>query len=180
MSSTLATLRGRSDLPIPNGAVVLAYNDGTNDVPVPFTYNNGVLDMDFSSGFTKNTSVNTNESLYLRYSVGALHLVTSIGPNFITWMENEGGADAGSVSIYENAIVIRANGIQLDSDANSNPTYGTSSNPYNFTQASGTLANNNYYSTYLFQKALVLKYTTDDGINTEYAYFNTQIGERNT
>jgi hypothetical protein len=177
MSSVLSGFRGRSDLPIPNGAVVLTY--GSDDNVVPFTYNNGVLDMDFSSGFSSSTSI-TSDAVYLRYSEGALHLVTAIGPNFIVWMEDEGGADAGSVSIYENAIVIRANNIQIGEDPDSSSAYRTSPDPWNFTQAAGTIENNNYYSTYLFQKALVLKYTTGGGANTEYAYFNSQLGEKNT
>ena len=177
MSSVLRTLRGRSDLPIPNGAVVLTY--GGDDIPVPWTYNNGLLDMDFSSGFSASTIVDTNTTSYLRYSSNALHLVNAIGPNLIAWMEDEGSADAGSVTVYEYPIVIHANGIQIGLEPNSNPTTGTSSDPFNFTQSAGG-PSNNWYATYLFQKALVLRYTTGGGASTEYRYFNTQIGERNT
>lgn len=182
MSSVLSGYRGRSDVPIPNGAVVVSFLDANDiSIAVPFTFNNGILDMDFSSGFSSNKSIDT-DNVYFRYSINALHLVTGIGPNFIAWMEDAGNADAGSVSIYENAIVIRANGIQPFTDDNTlNPNVedvtGTSSTPYNFTNSAGSVANNNYYSTYLFKKALVLQYTVSGA--TQYRFFNSHIGEMN-
>jgi hypothetical protein len=182
MSSVLSGFRGRSDLPIPNGAVVVSFLDGDdNSLPVPFTFNNGILDMDFSSGFSSNKSIETDNA-YLRYSINALHLVTGIGPNLIAWMENAGGADAGSVRMYDNAIVIRANAIQpftnVDSEEpNVENVTGTSSTPYNFTNSAGSVANNNYYSTYLFKKALVLQYTVEG--TTQYRFFNSHVGEMN-
>lgn len=178
MSSVLSGFRGRSDLPIPNGAVVLTYStEGPDQQPVPWTYNNGTLDLDFSGDFTSNTSIDDGDA-FLRYSSGALHLVNSIGPNLIAWMEDRGNADAGSVTVHEYPIVIRANVIQPDSTGNESCTQ-TNNDPYNFTQSAGG-PNNNWFTTYLFQKAMVLKYTTNGGSTTEYRYFLTQIGERNT
>lgn len=179
MSSVLSGYRGRSDLPIPNGAVVLTYDTDGPTLPVPWTYDNGTLDLDFSGDFNSGTSMNENDTAFLRYSPNALHLVNAIGPNLVAWMENQGGADSGSVRVHEYPIVIRANGIQVNSNPNSDSTTGTSTDPYNFTQSAGG-PSNNWYATYLFQKALVLKYTTGGGATTEYRFFTTQIGERNT
>ena len=180
MSSVLSGFKGRSDLPIPNGAVVLTYESSANNdtyVPVPFTYSNGTLDMDFSGDFASDTVVSENRTAFLRYSAGAHHLVTAIGPNLVAWMENRGGADAGSVSIYENAVVIHANTISIGFTPDGDSATGTNTTPFNFSQSWGG-ANNNFFSTYLFQKALVLKYTVSG--STRYRFFNTQIGERNT
>lgn len=178
MTSVMSMLPGRSDLPTPGVAVVLSYDEGGETVPVPFTYSNGTLDMAFTSGFTSGTSVNDNETNYLRYSPNAIHLVTTIGPNFIAWMQNAGGADTGSVSIYQRGIVVRANALQLNSQPNSSPCTDESTTPYDFEAAQGTASDNNYFTTYLFKKALVLTFTKSG--TRYYRYFNTQIGEGNT
>ena len=177
MSSIIRQFANNTRLPYPSPAVILSYD---NDKVVPFTYNksNGVLDFDFSTGFTVSTGINTNNTLYIQgASFNAIHNVTDIGPNIVAWCEGtEVTADVGSVKILEKPIVVRTNQIAVTRDPNNDDTMEESDTPFDFENASGTVATS-YNATYVFKKPLVITYTIEDV--RKYRMFNTQF-EGNT
>jgi hypothetical protein len=177
MTSVLRQLANNTRLPYPSPAVTLTYGD--NKV-VPFTYNksNGVLDFDFSTGFTASTSIDSNNTVYIQgASFNALHNVTDIGPNIVAWCEgSQVNADVGSVKIVEKPIVVRTNQIAVLREPDDNEAMHESDTPFDFESASGSVATN-YNATYVFKKPLVLTYTREG--ERKYRMFNTQF-EGNT
>lgn len=188
MTSLLSSYKLGNTLPNPTGCVVLTYNDGTNDVPVPFIFDRrtSILDIKFdgtASGFDENTTMQTNDTKFFRgQTFNTLYTINGIGPNFIEWLENEGGATAGTVQIHEKPIIVPANVVQVNGDPNNWNSMETSTTPISFETANGG-PSNDYYATYLFKKPLVVKYTvTPTSPNlpyTEYRAFMTQF-EGNT
>ena len=168
-------------LPKPMNIVHLTYTSNGNDAPIPLTYNKqgGVLDLDFSGDFTETTSVSTNTTLYVQGSTfTAVHLVNSIGANLVAWATDNLGADADSITMYNNPVVVRANGVQLNLEPNSVNSWETGlTTPVDFASAAGSPALNDYYSTYLFKTPLVLRYTVSGTVL--YAVMATQF-EGNT
>ena len=168
-------------LPKPMNVVHLTYSSGGDEAPIPLTFNKrgNVLDLDFSGDFTATTSVNSNNTIYVQGSTfTALRMVMELGSNFIAWAENALGATPGSVVMYKNPVVVRANRLQINLDPNSVDSWGTGFLfPVDFDLAAGSPAFNDYYSTYLFKTPLVLQY--DNAGTTNYAVMNTQF-EGNT
>jgi hypothetical protein len=170
-------------LPKPNGVITPTYTVGGNDLAVPFTFNKqgGVLDFDFSGGFTAATEINPTDTVFIQGTTfTALRMVNSLGPNFVAWCEDGanhlGGqaADAGSVVLYSRPIVVRANQLQINLQPDENvEAFGAGfTTPINFELAAGSQLTNDYYTTYLFRTPLVIQYTVS-GV-TKYAVFNTQ------
>lgn len=173
MSSVIRQFANNTRLPYPSPAVVLTY--GNNKV-VPFTYNksNGVLDFDFSTGFTVSTGITNGNTVYIQgASFSAIHNVSDIGPNIVAWCEGtQVNADVGSVKIVEKPIVVRTNQIALTREPDNDTTMEESDTPFDFESASGTVATN-YNATYVFKKPLVVTYTIEDV--RKYRMFNTQF-----
>lgn len=170
-------------LPKPNGVITPTYTSDGNDLVVPFTFNKqgGVLDFDFSGGFTAATTINRTDTAFIQGSTfTALRMVNSLGPNFISWCENGANhldgeaADVGSVVLYNKPVVVRANqlAINLQPDDNVEAFGAGFTTPINFELAAGSLSTNDYYTTYLFRTPLVIQYAVS-GV-TQYAVFNTQ------
>jgi len=177
MTSVIRQFSNNSRLPDPFPAVALIYGDYQ---AVPLTYDKltGVLDFDFSSGFSASTDIHTNDSIYFRgCSLNAILPVSDIGPNMVAWLEGgEVGADSGSVKVVEKPIVVRANQVALGRDPNSDDVMEESDVPFDFDKASGTVTSS-YNATYLFKKPLVVEYTVASV--KKYRMFNTQF-EGNT
>ena len=114
--------------------------------------------------------------MYIRGSNNAaIRFVDKIGPNFISWLQNNEGIDVGSITVHEKPIVFRANLLLPNREPNNDHSMFESTNPISFEQSAGTSANN-YFTTYLFKKPLVLKYKKA-GI-TYYRTFTTQFGSQ--
>jgi hypothetical protein len=174
MSSVLRYTASNKELPTPDGLVVLTYSLAGDDVVVPLKFNkqSSVLDFDFETGFTASTSINSSTTAYVRgQSFGANQNVLGIGPNLISWLETTGGADAGTVEVYELPIVCRVNQLQINQEPNSVNAMSTSSLPFSFEQSEGTSANS-YFGTYIFKKPLVVRYL--NGGSIQYRVFTTQ------
>ena len=181
MSSTMRFRISGQAQPKPMNVIHLTYDSGDIQAPIPLTYNKqgGVLDLDFSGDFSATTEINTNRTFYVQGSTfTAVHIVNSIGANLVAWATNELGADSGSVTMYKNPVVVRANGVQLNLVPDSVDSWQTGiTTPVDFESAAGSPILNNYYSTYLFKAPLVLRYTV--GGSVEYAVMATQF-EGNT
>jgi hypothetical protein len=176
-------------LPKPGGVITPTFSSGSNDLAVPFTFNKqgGVLDFNFSGGFTAATSIQRTETVFVQGSTfTALSMVNSVGPNFIAWCENgannlldgsgnPAAADAGSVVLYNKPIIVRANQLEINLQPDNNVESFNSgfTTPINFELAAGSQTINNYYTTFLFRTPMVIEYKVS-GI-TLYAVFNTQF-----
>lgn len=175
MKSVISYTASQRNLPNPDGLVVLTYFDvNNNDVVVPIVYNKRtlVIDFDFSSGFDASTSIGSSQTAFVRgQSFGSDQLVLGIGPNIISWLETSGSADAGTVQVYELPIVCRVNQLEINQEPNNVNAMRTSSTPFSFDQAAGS-PTNNYYSTYVFRKPLVVQYLNSGTL--EYRIFTTQ------
>jgi hypothetical protein len=170
MSSVLTTIASNVVLPQPASVVTISY-DG---LPIQFALDkNGTLDFVFSNGFNVNADINRSTTMYVRGSNNsAIRLVNNIGPNFISWLETNEGVDVGSVTIYEKPIVFRTNLLLPNREPNSDQAMFESTEQITFDQSYGDEANK-YFTTFLFKKPLVLKYTKS-GI-TYYRCFTTQF-----
>ena len=171
MSSVFRTFASNILLPQPGSVVTISYNN----LPVQFSYDkkNGTLDFVFANGFDVNADISRSTTLYVRGSNNlAVRLVDKIGPNFISWMENNEGVDVGSISVYEKPIVFRANVLLPTREPNNDHAMFETTAKISFDESYGTKANN-YLTTFLFKKPLVLKYTKS-GI-TYYRSFTTQF-----
>lgn len=170
MSSVFRTIASNVELPQPGSVVTISYNG----LPIQFSYDrNGTLDFVFANGFDINADINRTTTMYIRGSNNsAIRLVDNIGPNFISWLETNEGVDVGSVTVYEKPIVFRANLLLPKREPNNDHAMFESTDPISFEQSAGNSANK-YFTTFLFKKPLVLKYTKS-GI-TYYRCFTTQF-----
>ena len=171
MSSVLRRVSSNIGLPQPGSVVTISYND----LPIQFSYDkkNGTLDFIFANGFDANVGINTSTTMYFRGSNNeAIRLVDKIGPNLISWMETNEGVDIGSISVYEKPIVFRANLLLATREPNSDQAMFESTEELSFEKSAGD-EENKYFTTFLFKKPLVLKYTKS-GI-TYYRSFTTQL-----
>jgi hypothetical protein len=170
MTSTLRTFASNVVLPHPNGVITISFLG----LPIQFTLDKkGTLDFVFANGFDVNADINKSTTLYVRGSNNmAIRLVDKIGPNFISWMETNEGVDVGSISIYEKPIVFRANLLLPTREPNNDMAMFETTDPISFEQSAGNSANN-YFSTFLFKKPLVLKYKKSGIIY--YRCFTTQF-----
>jgi hypothetical protein len=170
MSSVLRTVSSNIGLPQPGSVVTISYNG----LPIQFSHDrNGTLDFIFANGFDVNADINRTTTMYVRGSNNvAIRYVDKIGPNFKAWMETNEGVDVGSISVFEKPVVFRANLLLPNREPNNDHAMFESTNPLSFEQSPGTVANN-YFSTYLFKKPLVLKYKKS-GV-TYYRTFTTQF-----
>lgn len=170
MSSVVRTVSSNVELPQPASVVTISYQG----LPVQFSHDRrGTLDFVFANGFDKNADINRTTTMYMRGSNNAaIRLVDKIGPNFISWLETNEGVDVGSVTVYENAIVFRANLLLPNREPNNDHAMFESTNPISFEQSPRD-GSNEFFSTFLFKKPLVLKYKKS-GI-TYYRAFTTQF-----
>jgi len=170
MSSVLRTVSSNIGLPQPGSVVTISYNG----LPIQFSHDrNGTLDFIFANGFDVNADINRTTTMYVRGSNNvAIRYVDKIGPNFKAWMETNEGVDVGSISVFEKPVVFRANLLLPNREPNNDHAMFESTNPLSFEQSPGTVANN-YFTTYLFKKPLVLKYKKS-GV-TYYRTFTTQF-----
>lgn len=173
MSSLLRTVSSHIGLPQPGSVIAISYNG----LPIQFSHDrNGTLDFVFANGFGINADLNRSTTMYIRGSNNAaIRFVDKIGPNFISWLHNNEGIDVGSITVHEKPIVFRANLLLPTREPNNDHSMFESTTPISFEQSAGTSANN-YFTTYLFKKPLVLKYKKA-GI-TYYRSFTTQFGSQ--
>jgi len=170
MSSSFRTVSSNVELPQPGSVVTISFNG----LPIQFSHDgNGTLDFVFANGFNVNSDINITTTMYIRGSNNAaIRFVDKIGPNFISWLETNEGVDVGSVTVYEKPILFRANLLLPGREPNNDHAMFESTDPISFEQSAGNDANN-YFTTFLFKKPLVLKYTKS-GI-TYYRCFTTQF-----
>ena len=176
MSSVITSFPHNSTLPRPGIASHPTYSDSNNDyIALPFTYDKrtSTLDVQFNSQFTSTTNINNQGTIYISYSKStAPRLVLAIGNNLKSVLEEEFNADAGSISMVENPIVLRAVQVAKDLQPDSvGPIEADLLIQPNYEVASNV--------TYLFRKPLVVRYTQNSGADVRYGVLASQF-EGNT
>ena len=159
MSSANRVRAGARSLPLPEAVFLLKYDDNR---AVPFYYDkrNSALDVRFVNGFTDSTTVGGSNGMWVRANLENGHfLVNKLGSNFKTWYETAYDADEGSVTVYEPAVVVKANVVaSYDDPDNAGVFTEERSTPLSYESAEGTVSDD-YLATILFKKALVITYT---------------------
>lgn len=181
MSSAIRQRANAAFLPHPEPVCFISFDDNPF-TPVPFYYDKTTnsLDVKFVNGFTASSTVDgDDEDAWTRANLqNGLHLVTQVGPNFKTWYETAYGADAGSISVYEPGVVIKANVVVPYFAPNSESSFSDElSVPISYESAAGSEASD-YLATVLFKKALVITYTRSG--TRYYRGFATLWSEGNT
>jgi hypothetical protein len=158
---------------------------GGTVVPIPFSYKNGVLDINIQDGVLGDLittgilpeQIASNE--YKAKEMGGTGTVFSIGPNLRTWLENvasnpavfPGGSSLGRVEVQSGGVVTKA---QLTLDFNTpTPTPPFAIPVNNFAGATTTFSlrpdkptgdqyvygttTNNYFTSWIFKTPVVLK-----------------------
>jgi len=173
MSSSFRTVASNVVLPHAEGVITISYNG----LPIQFSHDrNGTLDFVFANGFNVNAGVSRTLTMYFRGSnYGAIRFVDKIGPNFTAWLVTKEGVDAGSITVFEKPVVFRANLLLPEREPNNDHSMFETTTPISYEQSPGTEANK-YFTTFLFKKPLVLRYTKS-GI-TYYRSFSTQFSSQ--
>ncbi len=158
------------------------------NVPFPFSYSNGVLDISYSGNTFEGDMVTTTgmppddnsaESDVAVQIIGGPRYVTSLGDNFKAYIRawRVGTIDAGSpINIYINPQVIR---VQEAQEENINASQGDSYRfstvpPASDTYPTGSVANN-YQTKYVFKTPLTFT-IVESGI-TQYITFKTAFDQ---
>ncbi len=180
MTSVLKQLSVISNKPYVNFVGGPCYTDTYgNKILFPFTFNNGVLDINPINGFSLTdgnlpVAIGTGDGGLVKLH-GGNNLVQNLGPNFKTYIENtkwDLGAtipNITSIDVYQPGIVTRVQ--QLDYRLNSNLPQNINPTDYSFSLSSNAPSPNlgmdyltNFGVTYVFYKPLIVSVTTTSGI----------------
>lgn len=149
---------------------------------IPFTYENGTLDIASYDNFNAYTGVPLQDSdiniynLFVYKMLGGEGLVTKLGPNFVryikAWRSTGTIAPVMSVSLYSSGVMTK---IQRSprSHLYSGSVYRADSAPPSgdlYTEGSDV---NNYRTSWVFKKPLTIQ-TIEDGV-AKYITFNTML-----
>jgi len=162
-----------------------SYDNGTNVVLFPFTYNNGVLDITYDGNNFESQMVDISENAPRSETdtivriLGGPRLVNSLGENFKEYIRAWRAAtiDAGSpINIYIAPQVLRVQQADISNiTANSNESFvvGTSP-PVSDDYIAGSTATQ-YDTTYVFKTPLT--FTIVEGGVTTYITFRTVLDQ---
>lgn len=144
-----------------------------DQVPIPFIYNNNVLDINIQDNVQADLiddgnfpGADTNPQCK---TFGGVGLVLNLGPNMLTWLTNYFtiiyGGSISSIAVYTPGQVIKAqytiestnNGAFLRSDVDDSTYAITSVPPSADEYVTGTLSNN-YRSVWIFKTPLTISF----------------------
>jgi len=161
------------------------YNNSgqTHYVLLPFTYDNGVLDMNARvPGFTPSDGEGDSNGFSWRMvkAMGADGLVHTLGSNFITWITNYIDNSISNIRIVTAPVMTK---VQMSVPSNGsilNGQYcirtGLDEAPSSDEFVTGT-PTSNYDTVYVFKTPLVISYTESG--DTQYASLYTQFSTPN-
>ena len=167
------------------------YYDGNlgHDVLIPFSYKNGVLDIadqDDSMTMINNGDIfnNYGESWRIVKQMGGEGRVTSLGPNFLTWitayLNYEYTVDSSSISIQVAPVMTRVQqtvSVNGPNQLNSKYaiTYGNTDKPSTDQYILDGNDANNYFSVWVFKSPITLNFYDSDGSSVKYISLYTQF-----
>jgi hypothetical protein len=156
-------------------------NDFEQSFPIPFTYVNGVLDIQITNSdvnnFVNNGTSPDDDTEYQSKFCGGVRLVTSLGDTLITYLRNriasyeEMDEYTGDVILYVKPTVTK---IQLAQPGDAQGltfenVYGVNDRPPSSDEYVGGDAANKYYTSWVFKTPMTIKYTSSIS-TTGYRY----------
>jgi hypothetical protein len=161
-----------------------SYNEGnvSEDVPIPFSVVNQILDITVTTSsvqtFIDNGNDPIDESRYQAKLMGGKELVTGLGPNFVSYLNNKiqqndslGSPYSGELLIVVNPTMTKA---QLAQPGNNTAlqfenVFGINDQAPTSDDFAGGDFSNNYYSTWVFYSPLTVRYVSSAS-TTGYRY----------
>jgi hypothetical protein len=164
------------------------FNDNVGSIfPVPFSLKNGVVDIniedDVDSELIENETPGTFLIEGLCKDIGGVGVATTLGPNFIRWLNNWVSDELDNsvldtFSVYIPSTMTKVQITDEDSDdfdvmenIITNSPYGISSDAPNGDNYINGNASNNYRTCWIFKTPLTIKFT-DNG-DARYLTYNT-------
>ena len=150
----------------------------SNDLPIPFTVTNAVLDINTEQStdvesFVNNGNLPGTAVSYQGKVLGGATPISSFGTNMTTWLrariqniESLGSPYGGPLNLYVRPLMVK---IQLASQAygqesmNDESVYGETSEPPTSTQYVGGAPSNDYLSAWVFKTPMTVQYVTESG-----------------
>ncbi len=152
------------------------------DVPIPFTYSNGVLDINITNSsvqdFVNNGTSPDDDTEFQAKFCGGMRLVQSLGQNLTTYLrkriesyEGISGEYLGDIILYIKPTVTK---VQLAQPGNVQGltfenVYGVNDQPPTSDQYVGGDVLNKYYTSWVFKTPMTIKYTSSNS-STGYRY----------
>jgi hypothetical protein len=157
-------------------------NELDEDIPIPFTVKNGVLDIAITNTsvetFINNGNTPEDDTEFQAKQMGGRRLITSLGPNFVTYLRRRiqdidslGGLYSGELVIFINPVMTK---IQLAqpgkvSGLTFENVYGVNDYPPSSDEYIGGSISNSYYTSWVFYKPLTVRFVSS-GSPTGYKY----------
>ena len=152
------------------------------DTPIPFTAKNGVLDIAITNSsvetFINDGNGPNDDTEFQVKQMGGRRLITSLGPNFTTYLRNRiqqidelGAMYSGELIIYINPVMSKvqlAQPGQVQGLTFEN-VYGVNNNPPTSDEYIGGDNSNNYFTAWVFYKPLTVRFVSSDS-PTGYKY----------
>lgn len=162
-----------------------AYYDNsldTNDTPVPFIYNNGELDIKIIDNvqidFIDDGDTPYYQPQWQGKQMGGLHIVTSLGPKMLEWLQNMLGeqyeATITDIRLYNNPTVTKMQFPVVSGDllqVGEVWAFTNTAPPSEDYIMSGT-EENAYRTTYVFKSPMTVAFKTD-GTQRYFTMFST-------
>lgn len=134
-----------------------------NDIPIPFTIINGVLDIAITNSsvqdFINNGNTPADDTEYQAKQMGGRRLVTSIGPNFKTYLQRRIQNIDSLGALYSDELTIFVNGVmtkvqlaqpgQVEGLTFEN-VYGVNDHPPSSDEFIGGNVSNKYFTSWVF------------------------------
>ena len=151
-------------------------------VPIPFTVKNGVLDIAITNSsvedFVNNGTAPGDETEYQAKQMGGRRLVTSIGPNFNTYLRKRiqdidtlASSYSGELTIFVNPVMTKVQlaqpgevlGLTFEN------VYGVNTTAPSSDEYIGGNELNKYFTSWVFYKPLTIRFVSSASI-TGYKY----------
>jgi hypothetical protein len=163
----------------------------TVEIPIPFTVENGVLDINVSQSSVIQALVNDGDAPQLRSNIqgkalGGARLVTSFGPNMTTYLRNWidgietlGAPYSGPLVLFINPVMTKvqiANPVFLNSGAfERDRSWGISTEAPVSTEYIGGEPVNKYFTAWIFKTPMTVRYAVAGGF--KYITMTSQFAE---
>ena len=160
-------------------------SDLGEDIPIPFTVQNGIIDIDINNAsvqtFVDNGNQPGDDSYYQAKSMGGYRLANRIGTNFATYLRNYINATdisgfAGPLNVYVAATTGKVQ-IAQPNDVSAlefENVFGVNDQPPVSDSFAGGDATLNYFTTFVFYSPLTIQYpSTNSATGYKYITFTT-------
>jgi hypothetical protein len=159
------------------------YDDDLDQrVPVPFSVQNGALDITLTNSdvedFVNNGTSPNDDTRYQAKMMGGFSVVTSIGPNFNTYLRKRIEGNDGLGSPYSGPLVIVVNPVMTKvqmAQPNNVPglefenVYGINDQAPSSDEYVGGGVSNSYYTSWVFYRPITIRYVSPAS-TTGYRY----------